>query len=87
MRAADIQSVLDALPAPALAIDGNDLVVAANPDALSLVGGQIVGRNYVAMLRQPVVLDVIGYKIAPNLPGLRNLRNVFKVQQDIMSSD
>ncbi len=59
MTDASVQGLIDALPMPALAVDGADRIVAANVDARTLIGQQIVGRNYVTMLRQPAVLDAV----------------------------
>ncbi|MEO0866538.1 MAG: two-component sensor histidine kinase, partial [Pseudomonadota bacterium] len=54
-----INAFLAAIPLPALAIDGSERIVAANADALTLVGQQALDMNYVAMLRQPMLLDVV----------------------------
>ena len=54
-----LQSMLDAIPLPSLAIDGSERIIAANPDAIALLGQQILNRNYVTMLRQPGVLDMV----------------------------
>lgn len=54
-----LQSVLDAVSLPALAVGPDEKIVAANADALSLLGQGIVTRNYVTMLRQPMLLDSI----------------------------
>lgn len=54
-----IDDVLSALPLPALAIDGTERIVATNPQARALIGQGIEGRNYVTMLRQPALLEII----------------------------
>mmetsp|Transcript_29355 Transcript_29355/g.57165 ORF Transcript_29355/g.57165 Transcript_29355/m.57165 type:complete len:356 (+) Transcript_29355:3327-4394(+) len=59
MSTETLDALLGAIPLPALAIDGTERIIAANIDALTLIGGQAVGMNYVSMLRQPALLDVI----------------------------
>lgn len=59
MGNATFQPILNALPLPSLAIDGADRIIAANQDALVLLGDQIVDRNYITMLRQPDILQSI----------------------------
>ncbi|WP_299369578.1 ATP-binding protein [uncultured Tateyamaria sp.] len=52
-------TVLSAIPLPALAIDRTERIIAANTEALTLIGQQALRRNYVTMLRQPALLDAI----------------------------
>ncbi|NRB02101.1 MAG: two-component sensor histidine kinase [Rhodobacteraceae bacterium] len=59
MRVDSLQAAIEAIPLASLAIDEDERIVAANVDAKTLLGQGIVGRNYVTMLRQPVVLDVV----------------------------
>ncbi|MEO0936613.1 MAG: ATP-binding protein [Pseudomonadota bacterium] len=54
-----VQSLLDAVPLPAIAIDGAERISAANTEARTLLGQGIIERNYVAMLRQPGLLDAV----------------------------
>ncbi|MEO0380649.1 MAG: ATP-binding protein [Pseudomonadota bacterium] len=54
-----LSALLAAIPLPSLAIDGTDRIVAANAEALTLIGQQAIGRNYVTILRQPALLDAI----------------------------
>ncbi len=54
-----IRELLDALPIPALAIDDGQRILAANAEARKLVGDGIEGRNFVTMLRQPVLISTI----------------------------
>ena len=68
MRVDTLQAALDAIPLPSVAIDGSERIVAANSDALTLLGQGIVSRNYVTMLRQPVVLDVVEATLKDGLP-------------------
>ena len=59
MSLAVLQSTLDAIAWPALLIDAAGRIVATNTDAQTLIGPDVLGRNYVTMLRQPALLDVI----------------------------
>lgn len=54
-----LQSMLNALPMPALAVDFSAHIISANTNAQTLIGQQLVGRSYITMLRQPAVLDMI----------------------------
>ena len=54
-----LDALLAAFPLPTLAIDGSERIVAANAEALTLIGQQALERNYVTMLRQPALLDAI----------------------------
>jgi two-component system phosphate regulon sensor histidine kinase PhoR len=59
MSSDTLDALLGAIPLPTLAIDSSERIVAANIDALTLIGGQAVGMNYVTMLRQPALLDAV----------------------------
>ncbi|WP_299294405.1 ATP-binding protein [uncultured Tateyamaria sp.] len=54
-----LNSILAAVPQPALAIDNSERIAAANDAALALIGQHVLGRNYVTMLRQPALLDTV----------------------------
>ena len=54
-----LDTLLAAFPLPALAIDGTERIIAANTEALTLIGQQAIDRNYVTMLRQPALLDAV----------------------------
>jgi two-component system, OmpR family, phosphate regulon sensor histidine kinase PhoR len=54
-----LETVLSAIPLPGLGIDGSERIIAANAEALTLIGQQALGRNYVTILRQPAMLDAI----------------------------
>ncbi len=54
-----ISGLLAAIPLPALLVDQTERIIAANPEALTLLGQQITGRHFATILRQPTVLDVI----------------------------
>jgi len=55
----NLDALLSAIPLPVLVIDSTERIIAANPQALTLIGQQARGRNYVTMLRQPALLDAI----------------------------
>lgn len=50
---------LAATPLPALLVDQSERITAANADALTLLGQQIIGRHFATILRQPSMLDAI----------------------------
>lgn len=54
-----LQSALAALPLPALAVDQSGRIAAANLDAQTLIGRDLINRSYITMLRQPALLDLI----------------------------
>ncbi|WP_299041838.1 ATP-binding protein [uncultured Tateyamaria sp.] len=54
-----LDALLAAFPLPTLAIDSTERIVAANTEALTLIGQQALERNYVTMLRQPALLDAV----------------------------
>ena len=51
--------MLDSVPAPLFALDLNRQVVAANAAAGKLFGGTITGRNLLAFLRHPPLVDAV----------------------------
>ncbi|WP_395015813.1 ATP-binding protein [Dongia sp.] len=51
--------MLDSIPAPLFALDHNRQVVAANAAAGKLFGGTITGRNLLAFLRHPPLVDAV----------------------------
>ncbi|WP_299731733.1 ATP-binding protein [uncultured Tateyamaria sp.] len=63
-----LDAILSAIPLPALAIDSTDHIIAANTEALTLIGQQARGRNYVTMLRQPALLDAIEATLGDGTP-------------------
>ncbi|MEM6889154.1 MAG: ATP-binding protein [Pseudomonadota bacterium] len=65
-----LSELLGALPLPALTVDGTERITAANTEALTLVGQGIVGRNYVAMLRQPSLIDTIDAVLSDSQPRI-----------------
>lgn len=54
-----LQDLIAALPLPTLVIDRAERVAALNPAAEVLVGARAVGRNFVTVLRQPVLVDAV----------------------------
>lgn len=54
-----LDDLLATLPMPALAISDGERIIAANDEALKLIGQGIVGRNFVTMLRQPALVETV----------------------------
>ncbi|MCG6557001.1 ATP-binding protein [Ruegeria sp. 1NDH52C] len=50
---------LAAMPLAALLVDQSERIIAANTEAQTLLGQQIVGRHYATILRQPQVIEAI----------------------------
>ena len=65
-----LDAILSAIPLPVLAIDGTERIIAANAEALTLIGQQARGRNYVTMLRQPALLDAIEATLGDGTPRM-----------------
>ncbi|QMU57608.1 MAG: two-component sensor histidine kinase [Boseongicola sp.] len=63
------QEILDAIPLPALIIGDDERISAANSGMRALVGEGIVGRHYIAIIRQPALLDAIEKTHAQNVVG------------------
>jgi two-component system phosphate regulon sensor histidine kinase PhoR len=59
MRPGAIDAFLLAIPLPALLIDRTERILAANSEARTLLGQQIVGRHFATILRQPPVLEAV----------------------------
>ena len=59
MADALLDALLAAVPLPSLAIDSSERIVAANEDALSLIGQQARDMHYVTILRQPMLVEAI----------------------------
>ncbi|WP_342075793.1 ATP-binding protein [Yoonia sp. SS1-5] len=60
MASDHIPEIIDALPAPTIVINADQRVHATNPPADALLGAGLVGKHYIAALRQPALLDAIG---------------------------
>lgn len=56
---AGLQTLLDAVPLPAVLIGQEERIEGANAGALALLGQGIGGRHFITALRQPDVLDAI----------------------------
>ena len=54
-----MQEFVDALSLPALVIDADERMGAANDAALELFGTGVIGRHYITTFRQPSLLDAI----------------------------
>ncbi|MEO0400989.1 MAG: ATP-binding protein [Pseudomonadota bacterium] len=63
-----LEAMLSAVPLPCLAIDASERIIAANAEALTLIGQQALQRNYVTMLRQPAMLDAIEATLSDSRP-------------------
>ena len=68
MADAALVDLLDAIPLPALAIDRTERITAANAEARTLIGQGIEGRNFVTMLRQPGLVDVVEAVLSDRQP-------------------
>ncbi|QEW20531.1 Alkaline phosphatase synthesis sensor protein PhoR [Marinibacterium anthonyi] len=69
MSTADlIADVLAAVPLPGLIIDQSERIIAANGEALNLLGQQIVGRHFATILRQPQVLQLVEESLRDRRP-------------------
>ncbi len=54
-----LSAISNAFPLPALYIDGLGKISSANDEATEIFGQSIVGKSYIAVLRQPILLDSI----------------------------
>ncbi|THH38527.1 two-component sensor histidine kinase [Aliishimia ponticola] len=63
---------IEAMPIPCLLIDRTERIYAANAEALTLLGQGLIGRNYIAMLRQPGLLDAIEVCLKDRRPRKTN---------------
>ena len=59
MSGPSIADMLAAVPIPALVVDLGERIIAANADARTLLGQQIVGRHFTTILRQPDLAEAI----------------------------
>lgn len=53
------QRLVEAIPVPALLVGRHGRILAASPAARRLFGQAISGRHYIAVLRQPTLLDAV----------------------------
>ena len=68
MSDTDLANLLAAVPLPAIAINQQDVIIGANAEAAALINQNLVGRNYVTMLRQPALLDAIEATLQDGTP-------------------
>ncbi len=54
-----IQDTIDAMPLPAIVVSRDERIEASNAGAGRLLGSASVGRHYIAIIRQPPLLDAI----------------------------
>ncbi|MCV3270831.1 sensor histidine kinase [Roseobacter sinensis] len=87
-----LSDMLDAVPLPALLIDGSERIVGANEDARALIGRGIEGRNFVTMLRQPALIDAVEAvlrdsrpRVAPYLANDGVQETTFRVTARVIS--
>ncbi len=59
MKNFSLDLLLSAIPLPAIAIGRQETIQGANAEAQAMINKSMVGRNYVTMLRQPALLDMI----------------------------
>ena len=59
LKSESLARMMEAVPAPLFALDRSRQVVAANAAAGRLFGGTIAGRNLLAFLRHPPLLDAV----------------------------
>ena len=65
-----LTDLLAALPVPALAIDGNERIIAVNDAAGGIVtaGSGALGRHFVTVLRQPGLVDAVEQSLSDGKP-------------------
>ncbi|TMV09165.1 two-component sensor histidine kinase [Ruegeria sediminis] len=59
MTAGDVSNLIAALPLPAVLIDRSERIIAANDEARSLLGQNMLERHFATVLRQPQVIEAI----------------------------
>jgi len=55
-----LQTIVDALPHPALVLDFDFKIQTANSAAISLFDTELQGMDFVRVLRQPEAIDCLG---------------------------
>ncbi|MEM6759550.1 MAG: ATP-binding protein [Pseudomonadota bacterium] len=63
-----LQSLVSALPFPALAVDTSERIAAANDACLSLIGPNARDMNFVTILRQPMLVEAIEGVLSSGAP-------------------
>jgi len=54
-----LENILDKLPIAAIIIDDSERIVVMNSLAMSLFGEDLISRNFITAIRQPLVIDAI----------------------------
>ncbi|MEX0368518.1 MAG: ATP-binding protein [Ruegeria sp.] len=54
-----ISDFVAAVPMPAVLVDQSERIIAANAEAQTLLGHQMIGRHFATLLRQPQMIDAI----------------------------
>ena len=71
-----LTEMLNGVPVPALLVDQSERIIAANREALTMLGPQIVDRHFATVLRQPPVAEAIEAGLADQKPRqVRHLGN------------
>ena len=71
-----IDECVSAIPMPALVVDRSERIIAANGDAVGLLGQNITGRHYATILRQPQVIEALEQCLRSKKPArTRHLSN------------
>lgn len=71
-----IDEFVSAIPLPALLIDHDERMIAANADARALLGQNILGRHFATFLRQPQVIETVEQSLRTRVPAkTRHLSN------------
>ena len=79
------QPLVEAISIPALLVDDDGYVAAANKGMRELLGAGIAGRHYITALRQPPLLDAIeragetGTRQVAWLPHFQRFANLARV--------
>jgi two-component system phosphate regulon sensor histidine kinase PhoR len=68
MVSLELRTTLEAIPLPVLMIAADERISAANLAARTLLGQNILGRNFVTILRQPATLDAIESTLRDRAP-------------------
>ncbi|MDO5646639.1 cell wall metabolism sensor histidine kinase WalK [Paracoccus sp. (in: a-proteobacteria)] len=61
-----IAGFVEAVPIPMLAVDARARTIAANRAAVTLLGGGLVDRPFVTVLRQPQIVQAVDWVLAPS---------------------
>ncbi|MBU2958270.1 PAS domain-containing protein [Paracoccus sp. C2R09] len=61
-----VQGFLDGVPMPMLAVDHRTRVIAANPAAEAMLGGDLIQRPFVTVLRHPAIVAAVDWVLHPD---------------------